>query len=182
MSAQTEDTLLRQRLRVMQLIAAALIGGVLFFLGIVLFQRGAQPPAGGVGVISLVAVFLLATNAPLAQVLPGILTRSALQRIAAGTWQSPPGAAPGNHDSDAAKLLTVRQTATIVSLALVEAVGFLGCIAYLLEGEAVALAVVGVALLLMVMNFPTEGGLRAWLQAQEDQLAALRHEAELSRR
>jgi len=180
MPAETDDTLLRQRLRVMQLIAAALILGVLFFLGIVLFQRGAEPPAGGVGIISLVAVLLLATNAPLAQVLPAILTRSALRRIASGTWQAPPGAA-GGHDSDAAKLLTVQQTAMLIGLALLEGVAFLGCVAYLLEGEAVALAVVGVALFLMVLNFPTEGRLRAWLQAQEDRLAALRHEAEVSR-
>jgi hypothetical protein len=44
----------------------------------------------------------------------------------------------------------------------------------LIEGQALALA--GIGLLLMLLRFPTEGRIRTWLYEQNDGLAQLRRE------
>ena len=53
---------------------------------LIVFSRDDQA-AGGWPVISLAAVAMLAVNAPLSFVLPGVLTRNALRQVARGTWQ-----------------------------------------------------------------------------------------------
>lgn len=163
----------------MQIIAAALLLGVVMFLAIVLIIVFSRPngagiaPAGDVPIVSVLAVSFLAIQAPLAFIIPGFQTRTALRRIASGTWQLPPGANAASFATDASKLLAVRQTSMIIGLALLEGTAFLGCIAYLVEKQPFALVVVLVAVTLMLVNFPTEGRVRAWLERQADQLAEL---------
>lgn len=180
-----DDMLPPKRLRVMQIIAGALLLGVLTFLAIALFLVSGRPQgaaggtADGLPVISVLAVMLLVVDAPLAFVVPSFLMRSAVRRIASGAWQAPPGSDPAAFASDAAKLLTVRQTALIIGLALLEGVAFFACIAYLLEAQPFVLAVVLVAVALMLVNFPTEGRVRAWLERQADLLAELRQQGDI---
>jgi hypothetical protein len=50
----------------------------------------------------------------------------------------------------------------------------MGCIAYLVEGQPVALGVVFVAVVLVILSFPAEGRVRTWLEQQTDRLAELR--------
>jgi hypothetical protein len=182
-----EDEILPQgRLRVMQIIAGALFLGVVTFLAIVLIIVSGQPngagiaPAGSVPIISIVAVLLLIVQVPLAFHVPAFLTRSALRRIAAGTWQLPPGANAASFQTDTSKLLAVRQTSMIIGLALLEGVSFFGCIAYLMEAQPFALGVVVLAVMLMLVNSPTEGRVRAWLERQADQLAELREQRDVA--
>jgi hypothetical protein len=173
-----DDALLRPRLLVLRIIAGALLAGVTMFLAIVLYlvlvQNQGQPlnPPPPVPILSLMAVGMLVITAPLSFVVPGFLTRSAVRRIAAGTWRPAPGAPPPA--SDAQGLISVFQSVLIVGLALLEGTAFFGCIAYLWEGNALALGVVAVALLLMLWRFPTESGVRAWLAAQAEQVAQVR--------
>ena len=110
---------------------------------------------------------------PLTVVLPAALTRAAVRQIATGSWQ-PPAARPGSFATDIGKLLAVRLNTLIVAMALLEGAAFFACIAYLLEGQAVALVAVGVALALMLVRFPTEARVRAWLEQQAERLAQLR--------
>jgi hypothetical protein len=177
------DLLPGQYLRTMQIIAGALFLGVAAFLAIVLFivlvqgnGQGMAPPVG-LPILSLVLVGLFIVTLPLAFIIPGVLTQAALRRIATRTWRPPLHANPIYYSSDAAKLLTVRQTATIIGLAILEGTAFFGCIAYLLEAQAFALGVIIVAMLLMLLNFPTEGRVRGWLERQTDCLAELRQQA-----
>jgi hypothetical protein len=172
--------LLPQRLRLIQIIAAAMLSGVATLLAIALYLvwaqnqgRGMAPPQGS-PMVSYIAVAVLITNAPLAVVLPGMQTRNSLRRIASGTWQVPPGGDPTGFTTDTAKLLVVRQTTLIIALALLEGAAFLGGIAYLLEAQPLALVVVAVATALMLAQFPTESRVRAWLEQQADALAAVR--------
>lgn len=175
-----DDILPPARLRVMQIVAGALLLGVGVFLAIVFIAAPARAngaglaPAGGTPVISFAAVVMLAVNAPLSFLVPGFVTRTALRQIASGTWQGGPGADAASYNTDALKLLAVRQTSLIVGLALLEGVAFLGCIAYLLEARPFVLGVVLVALTLMLVKFPTEGRVRAWLEQQANLLAELR--------
>src|SRR5438270_12638706 len=115
-----DDVRLYPRLRVMQIIAGALLLGVVLFLAIVLVivsgrpQGPAAAPAGGLPLVSVVAVVLLAVEAPLAFLVPGLQTRNALRQIASGTWRLPPGASAAELSTDTAKLLAVRQTTMLI--------------------------------------------------------------------
>jgi hypothetical protein len=173
------------RLRGMQIIAGALLAGVVTLLALVLIlvflqnQGAGLAPAGNMPILTMVAGFLFVIQAPLAFLLPRILIRSALRRVASGTWQIPPGAESASFNTDASKLLAVKQTSMILGLALLEGAAFLGCIAYLLEAQSIALGVVVVAVALMLMTFPTEPRVRAWLEQQFDQLAELRQQGDI---
>jgi hypothetical protein len=175
------ETLPPQRLRVMQIIAMALILGVSSFLGIVLYlvsQNNGQgmAPNALVPLMSLLAGLFLVIAAVLASIIAAAQTRSMLRQIASGSWRPPPRTNPNDYHSDAAKLLAVRQTTLIVTLALPEGAAFFGCIAYMLEGQPFVLAIILAALGLMLVHFPTERRVRTWLEQQADRLAALRQE------
>jgi hypothetical protein len=167
------------RLRTMQIIAGALLMGVAIFLGIVLtivqVQRGGQGlgPPQSQPILSLMALGTLAFMAVTSVVLPNNMVRQGLRRIARGEFQ-PPSAAAASPTADAEQILGLRQVTLIVSLALIEGPAFLGCIAYLLEGRLYVLGVVGLALALMLIRFPTEGSVRAWMRQQLDWLEQAR--------
>ena len=73
------------RVRIMQIIAGALIFGVLSFLGIVLFLVQQQPPRPPeLPILSLVGVALLVSNIAAALFLPPLLVQGGLRRLAAG--------------------------------------------------------------------------------------------------
>jgi hypothetical protein len=174
------DELTPWRLFTMQIIAGALVTGVLVFVAIDLYLVLVQNRGGGlnppqpVPLLSWMALGMLAVTVPVSFLLPRFLTRSALQRIASGTWQLGPNVPiPA---TDAGKLLAVRQTTLILGLAPLEGAAFFGCIAYLMEASVLALSAVLVALLLMLWQFPTESNVRAWLAEQTEQLAQVRRE------
>jgi hypothetical protein len=68
----------------------------------------------------------------------------------------------------------VFQTTAIVGLAPLEVAAFLGVVAFLLEGQPVALGVPGLAIVLMLIKFPTRGQVQAWLDRQRERLEAMR--------
>jgi hypothetical protein len=178
-----EDAVPPGTLRTMQIITFAICMGLIFFGAIVLYLvlvqnqgQGLTKPPPQVPVVSLLAAGLLVVTGVMSFVLPAAVARSNLRRIAAGTWSPPRGMTPPP-STDAGKLLILRQTTLIIGLALLEGTGFMGCIGYMLEGQALALLVVAVALGLMLARFPTEGRVRGWLDEQQDQLARLRQEA-----
>lgn len=158
--------------RTMQIIAFSLITGVVTFLGIACFmvfgQPQAQPPAANaLPILSIMAAVMFAGMAPMSYVLPLIMTQASRQKIAAGTWQSPPGMDPSFFKTNSAKLLTVKQTTHVIRYAMIEGAAFFGCIAFIVERNPLVLGVVGVAILAMLLMFPTESGVRAWIAQQE---------------
>jgi len=178
------DILPPQRLRVMQIVAGAMLLGVLIFLGLVLYMVlvqnkgvGTAPP-GDLPLLSLLAVVFFVIQAPLSFLVPQFLTRTALGQIASDVWKAPPRANATDFRTDASKLLAVRQTSMIVGLALLESVAFFACIAYLLEAQPWVLAIILACVLLMMVNFPTEGRVRSWLALQADQLDQLRRQGD----
>jgi hypothetical protein len=164
----------------MQIISFALIQGVVIFLGITVYlvhvhnQGRPMGMAGDLPVLSLVAGWFLVLNSCLAVVVPRLVRRAALRRIAADTWQAPPGASAADYAGDAIKLLAVRQQTLIIMQAFFEGTAMLGIIAYLMEGLPVVLAVPIIGLGVMVASFPTEGRVRLWLQDQANRLTELR--------
>jgi hypothetical protein len=70
----------------------------------------------------------------------------------------------------------VQQGTLVVGLGLLSSAAFMGCIAFLLEAQGLLLGVIGVAFLLMLWKFPTEGRVRAWLDRQTERLTELRQQ------
>jgi hypothetical protein len=168
------DPLLSQRIRTMQLIAGALLMGVLSFLGVALFLvyvqqngKGMVPPQG-MSIYSLVALGMFAVCASLSIYLPRNMLESQTRRIAAGLWQPPPGQDASAYASQAAQLLAARQSTMIIGLALLEASAFMGILAFLIEGNPLALCMTAGAVVLMLFRFPLNGRIRAWLEEQSE--------------
>jgi hypothetical protein len=181
------ECLTPQSLRVLQIIAGALLLGVILFLAIVFYllaqnQGQSLAPQEDLPVVTLVAVALMALWAPLAFAVPSKMTKMQLRQILAGKWTNPPLLPSSTQPTGGALLWAVHQNAMIVGLALLEGSAFLGCIAYLLEAQAIALGVVGAAIVLMLCRFPTEARVRTWLERHAAVLTEMRqHEVQYGR-
>ncbi len=177
------ESLTPQSLRVLQIVAGALLLGVFSFLGITLFNvqlnkgQGVNPPQD-MPVVSIVAVAGLALLGPLSAIVPNVMTRSALQKILVGKWRAPSEDPSWMHATGGAKLWAVRSSTMVVRLALLEGSAFLGVIAYMLEAQILALCVIGVAVFLMLCQFPTEQRVRTWLERQAAVLTEMHREEE----
>lgn len=161
-----EDLVPPQRVRTMQIIAAALITGVTLFLLLVSIQIltsdnrvGAEAP----GVLSYAALGLFVANTCMAVMIPGLMVRAGLDRLA-----SLPRSGDPLEDRRLAvdHLLNLRQTSLIVALALLEGAGFMGCMAFLIERNWYVAGTVVAAIVLMVFHFPTRPGVQFWLERQ----------------
>jgi hypothetical protein len=172
------------RLRTMQIVHAAILMGPLVFGGIIAFiflQQGRGLVAQGpLTLLTLIALVWLPAAAAASFVVSGMVLRSAVGQIAAGTWKPPADTARRGIAVDALtdgqKLLTVRQTADIIGAALLEGAIFLACIALFIEGHAWALAAACVGWVLLLSRFPTEGRIRSWLDEQGERLAQMRQD------
>jgi hypothetical protein len=165
MSLEPDDVPAPQ-LRTMQIIAAAMMMGIVFALMIFLVLVTGQnkqviTDLDHLQVVSIVAVVLFATNAPLSVAMPGIVSRNALRPLAASA-------------SPVDGLMALRQTTLIIGLALLEGAAMLACIAFFLECHVIDLIVVGLALAFMAARFPTRNRVHAWLAQQQAALEELR--------
>jgi hypothetical protein len=165
------DELIARRMPVMRVIVAALVSGVLVFVGIVHFgELGpavplAPLPQVGLPVMTTSAAVFFLMAVMMAFVIPAVMTRTARRQVARNTSLMP-GA------SDAEKLLNVYQSRTILGCAFLEGAGFFGTVAAMLEGHWAGMAVAGAAVALMVvLFFPTHGRVASWLATQLDALA-----------
>jgi hypothetical protein len=182
------DTRFNAQLRTLQIIASALLLGVLFFLGIVLVLQHGQGlnQQAGTLVLSYVALALLASILIVWSFLPNQLANGQVRKIADGSWTPGPedstySRSPVNPESllaafptDADKLLAVFQTTSIVGWALLEGSALLGCVAYLLEAQPFVFAVIGVPVLLFVVTFPMRGRVTRWLEEQQRRVKDIR--------
>jgi hypothetical protein len=160
---------LAQRLRVMQIIAFAVIAGPVVLLGIavtlVLRNGGGLAPPAGLPIVSLVALATMGFSVLANAVVTPAAVRTNLLHLAARGPE-----APGESEA----LVQLRQTALILSLAIFEGATFLAGIAYMLEAQPWALALVAVGIVLMLMRFPTEDRVRRWLEEQREALTRIR--------
>jgi hypothetical protein len=155
------DTKAPDRLRIMQIIAGAIIGGAAIFLTVAIVLRGedafgapAESPVITYVLIGIGAFLVLAS-----QVAPGILTGSGRNKL----LQSSEGTGDG-------PLLALYQTQMIVGLSLAEAGTFLVVIAYLVEGQPVSLIAALLFMGFLMAQYPTRRGVDAWLAEQSEHL------------
>jgi len=178
------NTISPQRLRTMQIVAFAILMGSVIFCAVVVIvvymnNGGMNLPRQGPPIVTIVIGLAAVPHLVLSLVLPASTTRNGMRRIASTVRRPSAGAVDwlSNSDGDVLQLLALRQTSMILGLALLEGASFMCCLAYLLEGEMYVLIGVAVAVGLMLANFPTEGGVRAWLNQQLEALVKARQDA-----
>lgn len=159
------------RVRTMQIIAGAILAGLLIFLGIAVLiraQGGGPPPVQDrLPVLTLMAGAMLVANGMLALLLPKHNGKQQTRKLAAER--------PEAAEDDTGTLLAFYQTQLIIRLALLEGAGFLGGIAYLTEGHPAALGVAGLVVLLMLVSFPTADRVAAGVAELRRQVDEARH-------
>ena len=141
---------IRQQIRVVQIIAIALMMGVLTF-GAIAFQigNGKQPPetpmmsyiAMGLGLQMLIVHFII----------PSFILKNSLKAIANQT---------GNVRE---ALVATHRGKTILGLAILEGAAFLALVSYLIEGHDYALGTALVMLFMMTVQFPGTNRVLNWI-------------------
>ena len=167
----------------MQIIAAALIQGVVIFAAVVLYLHfsnngaagavaaPAAAPAQGPGlpVLSLLAVAMLAACGAAAFLLPAAILRGQVRQLSASR------VTPATK-SETSHLLAVRQSTHIIYCALFEGAAFMGLVALMIGEPVWILAVPGIALAMILFAFPTFGRVQAWLEQQRQAVEQARRD------
>jgi hypothetical protein len=165
-----------KKVRILQVIVGALLGGVLVFLGIVvaLVQLNIAERLDDMAFVLNLVLLVFATSMAIARaiVLP-IMVSQARRKIREGTWQISLGTnSPGDvlqfveRTGDAGRLFVVYQMRTIVAAAMPEGIAFFACIVYLLGHSLLALAIAAVMTTWIFRQFPTRAGVVDWIERQ----------------
>jgi hypothetical protein len=158
--------------KILGIIVAALVMGCLMFLLTTLFiEQIGKPPAWPVPVMAYTVCGLLAMMAVMWIVVTGVIASKARSEIVKGTYESfdpkqnvvSTGDAAGR---DAQYLLPVYQLKTIVSAAMFEGLGFFAMIAYLIERNPISLGIAVAMILGVAAHFPTQGRIISWVDRQ----------------
>jgi hypothetical protein len=176
-----------------QIIASALIFGVAAFLLIVLFLiPGPSAPPGAVaeappadaaapaaatstpGLFTLLAIVLGVSSLVLSVVLPRQNTETQRRRLAnsdgSETSAITEQAEAAGFSGETAALAGIYQTQFILGAAQLEGAAFFAVIAFMLERDPIALAVVLVMLAALAARFPTTQKISGWLNHQLETL------------
>lgn len=139
-----------QAVRVMQILAGALVMGVVMFAVVAVILIGAlnQPPQGMI--LSVFGAVFASSTFVMHLIVPNLMAAKAA------------AAAP----PDEASLYPVYQTRMIVGLALLEGAAFFNIIATIVEHNWWSLAVAGVLVFWMLAMFPTTTRVKHWVEAQ----------------
>jgi len=178
----TESTSFKKQLRACQIIAGALVLGLLNVcaIGVLINLLRSQPPAGPaefVQVLSWAAVGVFCVAVLLSVALSRNVARLQLLRLVQGKMVSPSGAEFSLSD----RLIQIFQGSMIVGFALLEGAGFFGAIVFLIGGNLLGLAVAAAAAVAIIWQFPTANRIRNWITAQAEVMEQLRRDAPSSR-
>lgn len=135
--------------RGMQVLAGALMLGLMVFAGIAVFVIGPKP---GESLVAAVMAGMVLIELPLFFILP----QTALKRE------------PGDK-FDVQKELGRYSGAMLMRYALCEGAAFVNIVAYIVAGQWWSLAVAGLMWLVMVAMFPTQTKVEDWLENRQEQ-------------
>jgi hypothetical protein len=174
---ETTD-LLAQRLRVLQIIIAALVFGLLVLIGVawlvISMQAPNNPaqaapapqPAASQPIVTYIACLFAVGMMPLSVIVPQLTVASGRKALASQ---------PPSKEGDVAGLINVYQTKTIITGALRQGIGNFAAIAFMIERSPIALGLTFVLLITVAILFPTRDRLESWI---DDQLGRLSQERE----
>lgn len=152
--------------RTMQIIAGALIVGVVLFSAIAWFvvPRGG-PPHDTSPLISVLGAAGAVVQVVLAFIVPFKLQQPASRKLVE-SMLPPQVREKLGQSTEQSGLLAVYQTRMIVAMALLEGAAFFNIVAYIIEQNWWTFAVVGVLLLFLLGMFPTRTRVEQWIENQ----------------
>jgi hypothetical protein len=164
------DARLSGRLLTMRILVIALALGVLSFLAVAVIVRVENPnlQASRTGFLTYGALGIAALLVLVQATVPALIATGLRWQLAAGKWPAP-GAASTPAD-DFGKLCALYQTRLLLGAAMLEGGSFLLLIAYLMEGDVVALVGAGILLVLLLAKFPLRSAVEGWLADQQEML------------
>ena len=120
-----------ERVRMMQIIAGAMVTGIAVFAGVALFlaARADQPAAVNMPVLSLMGITFILLAMPGSFLIPAVADQVAVKQIASGTFIPP----PGSGRTIIGQLLTIRQRSLIIGQAMLEGAATFGLVAFIVE-------------------------------------------------
>jgi hypothetical protein len=146
------------RVRTMQIINGAIVGGAVVALAVLSVLRTQNPlPQPDPPLVSYILLGVAAASAAAALVVPAQMAAAARRRLAA------PGAPP-----DSGAWYAQYQTCLITRLAQLEGPALALAIAWFLEGWPPALVAAVVLIVLMLLQFPTVSRVERWIEAQRE--------------
>ena len=148
-----------QQLRVMQIIAGALMMGVITFLGVVLvIIKGNVLGQGKPGIVTMIAAGFAGLMIVNQLVIPSIITKTRLNQIKS---QDSDGQ---NSELKLASLLSIYRMQLIITLAFLEGAAFFNLVSVMIEHHVISLIAAIVLLGLMAVRFPTRTKVSWWVQ------------------
>ena len=147
--------------RTTQIIVSALCAGIVFFAIFLLFFY--EVKKGPAGIITYLSLGFAGLETIMCLIVPRVMVVAHRAQVAAGLWSAP---GPSKIATDAGKVAQIYQVTTIVGCALLEGAAFFALIAYMLEGNIVAMAVAGLMLIGVTMHFPMTDKVRVWVENQ----------------
>ncbi len=149
---------INQQIRVMQIVAGALIMGVVMFGAVAAVVVGGDH-ADDPGLLTWIAVGFGVNQLVLRTIIPTAIAKSSVQKIA-GELQ--------DDDVSRNRLVGIYQTQMIIGMALLEGGAFLGLVAYIAQKHVFALGVAGVLAAVMAATFPARMRVEGWMRRQLD--------------
>ena len=155
-------------LRTMQIIASALIAGVLMFGGVASVIVFGQAPAAqqgpnGANVLVYLSSAMAAMQVVLSFVVPNLVSASGVKGIAK---MAQDGTSTGPKEL-MGRLMGVAQTRMIIAMALLEGAAFFCLISFISTKSTTPPAVVSVLVMVMTVHFPTKLRVANWLEDQQ---------------
>lgn len=174
-----QEQLITQSTRTIQIIAFALIMGVVMFSGVIVAAGMAAEEPPETPLISLIGIGFALMCFIAALVVPSLMMKGMRKSVMEG---KPLNTQQPQYHSEAVgevgPLLGVFTTKEIVWRALLEGPAFLNLIAYMLEAQDFSLAIVGALVLTMLVTFPSRDKVERFVR---DELRTLEQMRRLER-
>lgn len=148
-----------REVRTIQIIAGALITGVLMFFGVViLISQGAVLGRGGPSLITIMGAGFAGVMIVAHLMLPSVIRRAQMHQLSGQDVDNV------TRESRISTLLPLYRTEMIVTFAVLEGAAFFNLIALLIDGHAASLIVVVLLLMMMLVKIPSKTRVTWWLQ------------------
>lgn len=153
--AANPDARLDGLVRTIQIIAGAVMAGLIAFTAVAVVMALDKPPDGEFG--AMAAAVLAGGGVAVRFVLPGVIAAGKRRQLTAQRGVEP---------LEPAELFPAFQTKTIVEYGVLEGPGFFAGVALMNTAQWWLLAVVAVLLAIMAAGFPTRGRFDDWADNQ----------------
>ena len=161
MVMQNESDSLTTAGRVIQLICASLIFGVLTFAIVIGVIVGFNNINSDLGIMTLIGIVIAATTYGLSFVVPAVAAKGTLESVRTKFKKSGESLdSPLGYE----KLAGIFNTSVILRYALIEGSIFLNLVVFFLEKSSYSLMISAIGIILMVVCFPFPGRMVDWIE------------------